>query len=63
MIGRAQGKHYLLFTGQQRFGKAAATSLPSHDITGLILAGGLAARMGGGDKGLQPFRGKPMVAW
>jgi len=31
-------------------------------ITGLILAGGLARRMGGGDKGLRPFRGKPMVA-
>ena len=23
MIGRAQGKHYLLFTGRQRFVKAA----------------------------------------
>jgi molybdopterin-guanine dinucleotide biosynthesis protein A len=32
-------------------------------ITGLILAGGLGRRMGGRDKGLQPFRGKPMVAW
>ncbi len=31
-------------------------------ITGLILAGGLARRMGGVDKGLQPFRGKPLVA-
>lgn len=31
-------------------------------VTGLILAGGLARRMGGGDKGLRPFRGKPMVA-
>lgn len=31
-------------------------------ITGLILAGGLARRMGGGDKGLRPFMGKPMVA-
>ena len=31
-------------------------------ITGLILAGGLARRMGGGDKGLRPFRGKPLVA-
>ena len=31
-------------------------------ITGLILAGGLARRMGGGDKGLRPFRGRPMVA-
>ncbi|MFA7268671.1 MAG: molybdenum cofactor guanylyltransferase MobA [Sterolibacterium sp.] len=31
-------------------------------ITGLILAGGLARRMGGADKGLQPFRGRPMIA-
>ena len=32
-------------------------------ITGLILAGGMGRRMGGRDKGLQPFRGKPMAAW
>lgn len=31
-------------------------------ITGLILAGGLARRMGGGDKGLRLFRGQRMVA-
>ena len=31
-------------------------------ITGLILAGGRSSRMGGVDKGLQPLRGKPMVA-
>jgi len=31
-------------------------------VTGLILAGGLARRMGGGDKGLRQFRGKLMVA-
>ena len=31
-------------------------------ITGLILAGGQARRMGGGDKGLRLFRGQPMVA-
>lgn len=31
-------------------------------VTGLVLAGGLARRMGGGDKGLLPFRGKPMVS-
>ncbi len=30
-------------------------------ITGLILAGGRGARMGNADKGLQPFRGKPMA--
>lgn len=31
-------------------------------ITGLILSGGLGSRMGGVDKGLQPFRDEPMVA-
>jgi molybdopterin-guanine dinucleotide biosynthesis protein A len=31
-------------------------------ITGVILAGGQGSRMGGVDKGLQEFRGKPMVA-
>jgi len=28
-----------------------------------VLAGGLGRRMGGVDKGLQPFRGKPMAQW
>jgi molybdenum cofactor guanylyltransferase len=32
------------------------------DVTGLVLAGGQGSRMGGIDKGLQVFRGKPMVA-
>jgi molybdenum cofactor guanylyltransferase len=31
------------------------------DITGLILAGGRGSRMGGVDKGLQLFQGKPLV--
>ena len=30
-------------------------------VTGLILAGGMARRMGGGDKGLRRFRGKTLV--
>ena len=30
-------------------------------VTGLILAGGRGTRMGSVDKGLQPFRGKPMA--
>ena len=30
-------------------------------VTGIVLAGGQGSRMGGVDKGLQPFRGKPMV--
>lgn len=36
--------------------------LHSRQITGLILAGGRGSRMGGVDKGLQPFRGQPMVS-
>jgi molybdopterin-guanine dinucleotide biosynthesis protein A len=31
------------------------------DITGLVLAGGKAQRMGGGDKGLIRFRGLPLI--
>lgn len=35
--------------------------VPIADITGVILAGGRAQRMGGIDKGLIPLNGKPMV--
>lgn len=38
------------------------TSYPRESITGLVLAGGLARRMGGQDKGLVPLAGRPMVA-
>ncbi|HXS52316.1 MAG TPA: molybdenum cofactor guanylyltransferase MobA [Usitatibacter sp.] len=31
------------------------------EVTGIVLAGGQGSRMGGVDKGLQPFRGRPMV--
>lgn len=31
-------------------------------VTGIVLAGGMGRRMGGVDKGLVPFHGKPMVA-
>jgi molybdopterin-guanine dinucleotide biosynthesis protein A len=34
-----------------------------NDVTGLILAGGRGSRMGSVDKGLQAFRGKPMVQY
>lgn len=34
---------------------------PQH-ITGLVLAGGRGSRMGGVDKGLQPYAGQPLVA-
>ncbi|GIZ52067.1 molybdenum cofactor guanylyltransferase MobA [Noviherbaspirillum aridicola] len=36
-------------------------TIPSSEITGLILAGGRGTRMGTVDKGLQNFRGGPMV--
>ena len=32
-------------------------------VTGVILAGGRATRMGGVDKGLVPINGRPMIAW
>ncbi|OGA64111.1 MAG: molybdenum cofactor guanylyltransferase MobA [Betaproteobacteria bacterium RIFCSPLOWO2_12_FULL_67_28] len=32
-------------------------------VTGVLLAGGQGRRMGGVDKGLQPFRGKPLAQW
>jgi len=38
------------------------TMVQSSGITGIVLAGGRGTRMGTVDKGLQPFRGKPMVA-
>ena len=36
-------------------------TIATHDITGLILAGGRGSRMGGVDKGLQSHRGLPLV--
>ena len=36
--------------------------MPTIEVTGVVLAGGQGSRMGGIDKGLQAFRGKPMVA-
>jgi len=35
--------------------------IPINQITGLILAGGRAQRMGGTDKGLIPFHGRPLI--
>src|SRR5437879_5449530 len=32
------------------------------EVTGVVLAGGQGSRMGGVDKGLQPFRGSSLVA-
>lgn len=36
-------------------------TIPPDDITGVVLAGGRATRMGGGDKGLQSHLGMPMA--
>jgi molybdenum cofactor guanylyltransferase len=36
--------------------------LAAEDVTGLILAGGAGSRMGGIDKGLALYRGRPLVA-
>jgi molybdenum cofactor guanylyltransferase len=36
-------------------------TIPTDQITGLILAGGRGSRMGGVDKGLQPWRGQPLA--
>lgn len=38
-------------------------SIAASDITGLVLAGGRAQRMGGIDKGLIPFRGSPLIEY
>jgi molybdopterin-guanine dinucleotide biosynthesis protein A len=35
--------------------------IPTHHITGLVLAGGRGSRMGGVDKGLQNFNGTPLA--
>ncbi len=34
----------------------------ANPVTGLILAGGAGSRMGGKDKGLLPYRGRPLIA-
>lgn len=34
----------------------------TNNITGLVLAGGAGSRVGGQDKGLLPWRGKPLIA-
>ena len=38
-----------------------AATIARADITGLVLAGGLGRRMGGVDKGLQPYAGGPLA--
>lgn len=43
--------------------RVTSTGYPSQDITGVLLAGGQARRMGGIDKGLVPLRGRPMIEY
>jgi molybdenum cofactor guanylyltransferase len=38
-----------------------ALSCRTENLTGLVLAGGRGSRMGGIDKGMQPFRGEPLA--
>jgi molybdopterin-guanine dinucleotide biosynthesis protein A len=38
-----------------------AAHIPAEAITGLVLAGGAGRRMGGRDKGLLPYHGRPLV--
>jgi molybdenum cofactor guanylyltransferase len=40
-----------------------ATATCHHDVTGLLLAGGMGRRMGGADKGLVALDGRPMASW
>jgi molybdenum cofactor guanylyltransferase len=39
----------------------AMSSIARQDITGLVLAGGRGSRMGGVNKGLQPYHGQPLA--
>ena len=40
-----------------------SVTITAAGITGIVLAGGKAARMGGLDKGLQSFRGRTLIEW
>lgn len=37
--------------------------MSTDSISAIVLAGGLARRMGGQDKGLLPLNGRPLIAW
>ncbi len=63
------GSNFFSRTRPQQTAVQGQTSLSSADVavrdqvTGVILAGGRATRMGGVDKGLVPINGRPMIAW
>ncbi len=63
LIGRCQGKHFLLFTGIDRF--EAAPPAVRERVTGLVLAGGQGRRMSadgnGVNKALQSFRQSTLI--
>jgi molybdopterin-guanine dinucleotide biosynthesis protein A len=40
---------------------APGSPIVKSDITGVVLAGGRGSRMGGADKGLQPFNDEPLA--
>ena len=40
---------------------AAKTGKSFADVAGVLLAGGLASRMGGGDKGMRKLGGRPIL--
>lgn len=47
-----------------RAGASTTAAPPARaDLTGLILAGGQGRRLGGADKGLLPWAGRPLVEW
>src|SRR5262249_58142040 len=45
----------------QRLGRGVDRALGPEPVTGVLLAGGLSRRMGGGDKGLLSLAGKAML--
>ena len=47
---------------KDNFLKHPPTSISFQDVTAIVLAGGQGRRMGGVDKGLQQFQGKPLIA-
>lgn len=53
-----------MLAAHPQVGRASAVPPVSRPlISGVVLAGGLARRMGGADKGLQLLAGKPLVQW